>query len=124
MNTNLKSFNTAFDTVAAVVILIGVLATGTAIVGESLGGRQTVRFQDSNLNTAAGVATLYMNIQSAALRVCTSGQWHLSRSDQVKTCTHEAEARAIKQVNVDALTAYAQTESKGPVATFAANIAK
>ena len=47
MNTNLKSFSTAFDTVVAVVILIGVLATGTAIVGESLGARQTVRFQDS-----------------------------------------------------------------------------
>ena len=124
MNTNLKSFNTAFDSGAAVVILVGILATGSAIVGESLAGRQTVRFQDSNLDTTAGVATLYLNIQSAALRVCTSGQWHLSRSDQVKTCTQEAEARAIKQVNVDALTAYAQMESKAPTATFAANIAK
>jgi UrcA family protein len=124
MNTNFKSFNTAFDTGAAVAILIGVLATASAIVGESLAARQTVSFQDANLNTTAGVATLYLDIQSAALRVCTSGQWHLSRSDQVKTCTHEAEARAIKQVNVDALTAYAQTESKAPVATLAANIAK
>ena len=124
MNTNFKSFSTAFDTGAAVAILVGILVTGSAIVGESLAARQTVRFQDSNLNTPAGVATLYSNIQSAALRVCTSGQWHLSRSDQVKTCTQEAEARAVKQVNVDALTAYAQMESKAPTATFAANIAK
>jgi UrcA family protein len=124
MNTNLKSFNTAFDTGAAVAILVGILATGSAIVGESLAARQTVRFLDSNLNTPAGVATLYSNIQSAALRVCTSGQWHLSRSDQVKTCTQEAEARAIKQVNVEALTAYAQMESKAPAATFAANVDK
>jgi UrcA family protein len=124
MNTNFKSLNTAFDTGAAVAILVGILVTGSAIVGESLAARQTVRFQDSNLNTPAGVATLYSNIQSAALRVCTSGRWHLSRSDQVENCTHEAEARAIKQVNVDALTAYAQMESKAPVATFAANSAK
>jgi UrcA family protein len=107
-----------------VAILVGILATGSAIVGESLAARQTVRFLDSNLNTPAGVATLYSNIQSAALRVCTSGQWHLSRSDQVKTCTHEAEARAIKKVNVDALTAYARMESTVPAATFAANVAK
>src|ERR1700730_9519090 len=124
MNTNLKSFNTAFDTGAAVAILIGILATGSAIVGESLAARQTVRIQDSNLSTPAGVATLYSNIQSAALRVCTSGQMHLIRSDQFKTCAQEAEARAVKQVNVDALTTYAQMESKAPVATLAANSAK
>jgi len=112
MNTNLN--NTAFDTGAAVAILIGVLATGSAIVGESLAARQTVRFQDSNLNTTAGVATLYLNIHAAALRVCTSGQWHLSRSDQVKTCTHEAEARAIQQVNVDVANRTMSLGWKGP----------
>jgi UrcA family protein len=122
MNTNLN--NTAFETGAAAAILVGILVTGSAIVGESLAARQTVRFQDSNLNTPAGVATLYSNIQSAAFRVCTSGQWHLSRSDQAKICTHEAEARAIKKVNVDALTAYARMESTVPAATFAANVAK
>jgi UrcA family protein len=122
MNTNLN--NTGFETGAAVAILVGILVTGSAIVGESLAARQTVRFQDSNLNTPAGVAALYSDIQSAALRVCTSGQLHLSRSDQVKTCTHEAEARAIQKVNVDALTAYAQMESTVPAATFAANVAK
>jgi UrcA family protein len=124
MNTNLKSFNTALDTGAAVAILVGILATASAIVGESVAARQTVKFLDSNLNTPAGVATLYSNIQSAALRVCTSGQWHLSRPDQVKTCTHEAEDRAIQQINVEALTAYAQMESKTSAPTFAANVAQ
>lgn len=121
MNTNRKSFSSAFDTYAAVVILIGVLATGSAILGESLAGRQTVKFESSNLSTPAGVATLFSNIRSAALRVCTSGRTQLTRSDEIKNCTHEAEARAVKQVNADALTAYAQIESKAPVVTVAAN---
>jgi UrcA family protein len=124
MNTNLKPFSSTFDTGAAVLILIGMLATGNAILGESLAGRQTVKFQDSSLSTPAGVATLFSNIRSAALRVCTSGQTHLTRSDQVKLCAQEAEARAVKKVNVDALTAYAQMESKAPVVTVAANSPK
>jgi len=121
---NLKSFSSTFDTGAAVLILIGILATGSAILGESLAGRQTVKFQDSSLRTPAGVATLFSNIRSAALRVCTSGQTHLTRSDQVKNCAQEAEARAVKKVNDDALTAYARMESKAPVVTVAANSAK
>ena len=40
MNTNLKSFNTAFDTGAAVAILVGILATASAIVGESMAREQ------------------------------------------------------------------------------------
>jgi UrcA family protein len=124
MNTNLKSFSTSFDTAAAAAILFGILATGSAMLGESLTARQTVKFQHSNLSTPAGVATLYSDIQAAAFRVCTSGQMHLTRPDQVKTCAQEAEARAVKKVNVEALTAYAQMESKAPVATLAANSAK
>ena len=121
---NFKSFSSTFDTGAAVLILIGILATGSAILGESLAGRQTVKFQASSLSTPAGVATLFLNIRSAALRVCTSGQTRLTRSDQVKNCAREAEARAVKKVNDDALTAYARMESKAPVVTVAANSAK
>jgi UrcA family protein len=124
MNANFKSVGTAFDTCAAVAILIGVIGTGSAVLGESLAGRQTVKFQVSSLSTPAGVATLFWDIRSAALRVCTSGQTHLTRSDQVKSCVQEAEARAVKQVNVDALTAYAQIESKAPLVTVAANNVK
>jgi UrcA family protein len=124
MNTKLKSFSTSFDTAAAAAILFGILATGSAILGESLQARQTIKFQDSNLTTPAGVATLYSDIQSAAQRVCTAGQMHLTRSDQVNTCAQGAEARAVKKANVEALTAYAQMESKAPVATLAANSAK
>ena len=48
----------------------------------------------------------------------------MTRSDQVKSCVQEAEARAVKQVNFDALTAYAQMESKAPLVTVAANNVK
>jgi UrcA family protein len=118
-----KSLVAFFDTGAAAAILITILATGAAIVGESLSTRQTVQFQESNLRTPAGVATVYSDIEAAALRVCTSGQPRRARVDEVGSCTREAQSRAVKRLNVDALTAYSQAESRG-AATFASNLTK
>jgi UrcA family protein len=121
MNTFFKSSGTLFDTVAAAAILVSILATGSAIVGESLAARQTIKFQQSDLGTPAGVATLYGDIRSAALQVCTAEQPRPARMDQVQTCTRQAEAQAVRRVNVDALTAYFRSESQHPAATFASN---
>ncbi len=124
MKLEIKSLGAFFDTGAAAAILITILATGAAIVGESLSARQTVHFQESNLHTPAGVAMVYSDIEAAALRVCTSGQPRQARVDYVRTCTREAESRAVKRLNVDALTAYSRAESQRGAAIFASSLGK
>jgi UrcA family protein len=66
-----------------------------------------ILFQDLNLTTTAGVDALYQRIHSAAERVCTnSEQSNLAASDSAK-CTKDSLARAIKEIDLPALTAFA-----------------
>jgi len=68
---------------------------------------EDILFQDLNLTTTAGVDALYRRIHSAAERVCTdSGQSNLAESASAK-CTKDSLARAIKEINLPALTAFA-----------------
>jgi UrcA family protein len=124
MNTFVKSSSSMFDTAAAMAILFSIFATGGAIVSESVAAHQTIKFEDSNLSTPAGVAALYASIQSAAVNVCTAELPRTTRVDQVDRCTHEATARAVRGVNVDALTAYFQSDRGQASATFASNLSK
>ena len=69
-----------------------------------------VKFQDLNLDTAAGVDALFKRIHAAAQRVCAvSGPIELVfyNSRASAKCTKDAEARAIKEINLPGLTAFA-----------------
>lgn len=124
MNTLVKSSGSIFDTAATLAILFAVFATGSAIVAESLAAHQTVKFEDSELGTPAGVAAVYGDIQSAALKVCTSELPRTRRADDVDLCTHEATARAVRGVNSGALTAYFRSEPDHGSTTLAYNFTK
>ena len=95
---------------AAGVLLACVFVVSSAFTAEPDGEvrMEDVKFQDLNLDSAAGVDALYKRIQAAAKHVCAvHGATRDSRaaSDSVK-CTKDAEARAIEKINLPALTEF------------------
>jgi len=83
----------------------------------------TVKYQDLNLASPAGVAALYGRIHAAARQVChvEEDQRDLSLAARAKSCADESEARAVKQVNVAELTAYHQSKTGRLNAKLASN---
>jgi UrcA family protein len=69
---------------------------------------EDVKFQDLNLDNAAGVDALYKRIQAAAKHVCAvHGATRDSRAASASVkCTKDAEARAIEKINLPALTEF------------------
>jgi len=97
---------------AAGVLLACVFAVSSALAAEPDGEvrMEDVKFQDLNLDKAAGVDALYKRIHAAAQRVCAvSGPVDLGAFANRATakCTKDAEARAIKEINLPALTVFA-----------------
>jgi len=93
--------------VAAGVLLACVFVLSSALAAEPDDEvrREDVKFQDLNLDNAAGVDALYKRIHAAAQRVCAdSGQYDLGATSASVKCTKEAEARAIEKINLPALT--------------------
>ena len=95
---------------AAGVLLACVFVVSRAFAAEPDGEvrMEHVKFQDLNLDTAAGVDALYKRIHAAAQRVCAfPAQEYLgSFAGRASTkCTKDAEARAIEKINLPALTA-------------------
>lgn len=126
MTTYGQASKLLFNTCAAAVTLTCIFATGNAFAGPSR--QQTVsevvNFQDLNLNSPAGVATLYSRIRTAAIRVCSSAPRDLANLGEEKHCATAVQAKAVQQLNIDALTVYFEKTSGRPGATFAANLAK
>jgi UrcA family protein len=123
MKFNIHTSNTMFGAAALCAsMLIG--GSAFADISTNPAPSETVKFQELNLNSPAGVAALYARIHSAALRVCTSGSRDLSRYREEKACVNEAEARAVKDVNRDGVTAYFEMKSGRKPASFASNSTK
>jgi UrcA family protein len=113
MYLNTKIASTIFAASSAVVMsLVCTFAVGSAFVP-----KQTVKFQDLNIDTPAGVTALSDRLHAAAQHVCF-GEWDKNpvKVQRAEACASEAEARAVSHVNVAALTAYYQL-STGPQAT-------
>ena len=70
--------------------------------------RQVVKYADLNLNSSAGVSTLYSRIRRAAARVCgdPAATRELSEWARLRTCNEQAVARAVDAVNSSALTSF------------------
>jgi UrcA family protein len=98
---------------AAAMVLACVFVVSSAAAGEPAPAygevrTENIKFQDLNLTTTAGVDALYKRVHSAALRVCaTSGTPNLGSASDSAKCSKQATARAIKELNLPALTAFA-----------------
>jgi UrcA family protein len=92
--------------VVATALAVGMLA-GVAHGAEA--PAQTVRFQDLNLNTDAGVQVLYKRIQGAANQVCGDVDGRdLVVARAHKACVDRAVADAVAAVNNQKMVAVAQ----------------
>jgi len=91
------------------VLLACVFVSGAFAAEPDLGVRmEDVKFQDLNLDNAAGLDALYKRIQAAAKHVCAvHGATRDSRAASASVkCTKDAEARAIEKINLPALTEF------------------
>jgi UrcA family protein len=100
------------------MLLACVLVVSNAFADEQF-RTETVKFQDLNVGTSAGVQALYHRIHAAAKRVCvSSGEW--AQISEMR-CATKAEAQTVEELNLPPLTAYYQTKNGGRTEVFAAN---
>jgi UrcA family protein len=103
MDSNLQNINRPFIAYCTAILLTSVLAVPNARADEQL-RTETVKFQDLNVGSPAGVEALYRRIHSAAERVCSQSDPVMRAA--VGSCTRSAEGKAIEKVNQPLLTAY------------------
>jgi UrcA family protein len=110
MKSSIKSENRAFFPFAIAMLLACALATSNAFAGNEARS-ETVKFQDLNVDTPAGVEALYNRIHWAAKRVCAESDPVAARG--VGACIRKAEGKAISDLNLPGLTAYYQMKTGG-----------
>jgi UrcA family protein len=80
-------------------------ASGGAVTGETL--KHVVTYGDLDLNQPQAIETLYARVQRAAIDVCAPLESvDMSRRAHLEPCIAAATSRAVRSVNVPALTAY------------------
>jgi UrcA family protein len=106
-DTNTKSQIFSACTAAAMSLACTLLVAITFIP------KETVKFQDLNINSPAGAAALYQRLHAAARHVCFT-EWDRgpAKMQQAEVCANEAESRAVSRLNVAELTAYYQVKSR------------
>jgi UrcA family protein len=123
---NVTTHNANLAARSAALFLTCMLVGTHAFAGEpDPVSSETVKYQDLNVDSPAGVTALYQRIHSAAKRVCdVGGDRNLASQQEAQTCASKAEAGAVAHVNSPALTAYYQMKTGRQVAVFAANRAE
>jgi UrcA family protein len=80
-------------------------ASGGSLTGEPL--KHVVSYADLDLSQPQGIATLYTRVQAAAADVCAPLESvDMARRAHLEPCIADATSRAVRSVNVPALTAY------------------
>jgi UrcA family protein len=105
MNSTVKNDSPVL-LVSALATLLACVLTTHAFAGESTDQVRSERigFQDLNVDSPAGIEALYQRIHAASERVCSeSGQWGQVRA---RACAAKAEAGAVANANLPALSAY------------------
>ena len=118
MNADLKTAGRISLVFPAVMLLACVWGVSSALAGEQL-RTETVKFQDLNVDTPAGVEALYGRIHAAARRVCSQSD-PIARAGAI-ACAKRAEADAIKKVNLPQLTTFYQMKTGDQAQTLSAN---
>ncbi len=92
---------------AAGMSLICIIGVASAFVP-----KETVKFQDLNIDSLSGAAALNQRLHMAAQHVCYAG-WDKDpvKVRRAENCANEAEARAATQLHVAALIAYFQMDT-------------
>ena len=117
MNSNVKSYDRVTFGYAAAACLTCVLLAFNVHAADQVRS-ETVKFADLNLDTPAGVETLYGRIHAAARRVCQQPAGELAAT---RGCIAKAESEAVGKVNVPSLTAFYQQKTGSRPATITAN---
>ncbi len=93
--------------------LVALVATGLAFVGSTAVAAPqtethevTVNYADLNLESAAGIESLYARIRSAAKQVCGTAERHdFGAQADVRACREAAVANAVAKIDNAALAA-------------------
>lgn len=101
MNSSIKINRVVLAFSAAMLLTCEVAAS---VYADNQVRTQTVRFQDLNVETPAGVQALYGRIHAAAERVCSESD--PSRQIAADACAKRAEAEAVGNLGLIQLTAY------------------
>jgi UrcA family protein len=118
MSSNVQTISKGFLACSTAMFLASVLAVSTAFADGQVRS-ETVKFQDLNVSTSAGVQALYGRIHAAARRVCVSaGNW---APISELACARKAEAQAIAKLDLPLLTAYYRMKTGGKTDTRIAN---
>lgn len=115
MNSNVKSDRGILAYAAALWLACG-LAASNALADDARS--ETVKFTDLNLDSQAGVETLYGRIHAAAWRVCQQPGGELAA---VRGCMRKAESQAIGKLNNSLLTAFYQKKTGSQPQTITAS---
>jgi UrcA family protein len=103
--------------------LCGALFVSSAFAAEpGQTPEQKVSYADLDLTRAESIAPLYRRIHSAAENVCAPFESReLARRTHWRACVESAISRAIAQINVPALTAYADARNDHPASRLTAS---
>ncbi len=110
MNSNIKIGSRAPLAVSLAVVLACVFGASSAFADDQVRA-ETVKFQDLNVSTPAGVETLYGRIHAAAKRVCSESD--KMRQTNAAACARKAETHAVDELNLPLLTAYHRAKTGG-----------
>jgi UrcA family protein len=85
--------------VAAAVVVAASIAVAPANAASTVDPVRVVKFQDLNLSTSTGAASLYSRLQTASRSVCSplAGR-ELSQVKQYNACYEKALGDAVKQL--------------------------
>jgi UrcA family protein len=115
MNSYAKTDSSIFTLLALVMVSLSIFLFAPGAFAFTADDDEVsmavVKFQDLDVNSAAGAATLYWRIHRAANLVCGVNEHSVLPSQPRLRCAKDAEARAVAQVNIPRLTAYYQTKT-------------
>jgi UrcA family protein len=109
MNAKVKTDNRSLLAHATAILLAGMAVVSNAFADDQI-RTETVKFQDLNVGTPAGIEALYGRIHKAAVRVCSEPD--PIRNPAASRCIRKSEAKAIEAVNLPALTAYHRQKTR------------
>jgi UrcA family protein len=103
MNASVKTTERMCRVLSSAMLLACAWVASSAFAEEPV-RTETVKFQDLNVDTPAGVKALYDRIHSAAHRVCSQSDPLLWSA--ASACARKAESQAVAKVGLPQLTAY------------------
>jgi UrcA family protein len=107
-------------TFSAATLLACLFSASNALADDRFVHSETLTYADLNLDTPAGIQTLYDRIHSVARRVCFNSSKHLEVQVIVDECAREAEVHAIEELKIPALTAYYERKTGNSTKTIVA----